>query len=111
MRQRGVLASAGLVLVLAAAWLGRAGQQGEKPGWIQVAPGVLRSPGAVAGYALVADGEALLIDAPVPADGLAAHAARKVAGVLLTHYHRDVVAAVPSYLGTAAVRAPKKADE
>ena len=42
----------------------------ETPAWTQVAPGVLRSPGAVSGYALVDGERALLIDAPVPAAGL-----------------------------------------
>jgi glyoxylase-like metal-dependent hydrolase (beta-lactamase superfamily II) len=97
----GVLALAG--------WLGRA-QPESKPngaGWTEVAPGVLRSPGPVAGYALVAGGRALLIDAPTNADGLGRH----VEGVLLTHYHRDVCAALGDLLKRAPVKAPKAAAE
>src|SRR4051812_890900 len=96
----GVLALAG--------WLGQAAQD-AKPAtaWTEVAPGVFRSPGQVAGYALVANDRALLIDAPVPAAGLG----RRIDGVLLTHYHRDVCAAVGGLLKTAPVKAPKAAAE
>jgi glyoxylase-like metal-dependent hydrolase (beta-lactamase superfamily II) len=79
--------------------------------WTIVAPGVLRSPGGAAGYALVHGDRALLIDAPVAADGLAAHGVRKIEAVLLTHYHRDVCAALPALLKTSAMRAPVKAAE
>jgi len=62
MRRR-VTSIALCVIVLGlAAWLGRAGQ-GPKTGWTEIAPGVLRSPGPVAGYALIAGDKALLIDA------------------------------------------------
>lgn len=112
MYRRGSLCVTCVALMMAAAWLGRAEQlRKEASDWTVVAPGVWRAPGPVAGYALVADGEALLIDAPHPPDGLAAHGVKRIAHVLLTHYHRDLLAALPSYLGQATVRAPKKADE
>ncbi len=99
-----------LLLVASAAWLGRAGPQ-QAPRWTVVTPGVLRSPGPVAGYALLSGDRALLIDAPHPADGLAEHGVRKIEGVLLTHYHRDVCAALAGYLERCPVQAPLKADE
>ena len=67
MRRRLVSLLATLGLVVVAAWLGR-GETAAQPGWSEVIPGVLRTAGPVAGYALLDDGEALLIDAPL-ADG------------------------------------------
>ncbi len=97
------LAFVGLV-----AWLRTAAQPQPGPRWTEIAPGVLRSPGTPAGYALVAGGKVLLIDAPHPADGLPG----TVEHVLLTHYHRPSVAAVGGYLeNKVPVRAPKAADE
>jgi glyoxylase-like metal-dependent hydrolase (beta-lactamase superfamily II) len=97
--------------ILAAVYAGFAQNVGKAPAWTVVVPGVLRSPGNVAGYALIDGERALLIDAPVPTDGLAAHGVRKVETVLLTHYHRDVCAALPLLLPTAGVNAPPKAAE
>jgi glyoxylase-like metal-dependent hydrolase (beta-lactamase superfamily II) len=69
---------------------------------------VLRSPGLPAGYALVQGDRALLIDAPCPPEGLRARGVKKVEVVLLTHHHRDGLAAVGACLaGGARVRAPK----
>jgi glyoxylase-like metal-dependent hydrolase (beta-lactamase superfamily II) len=99
-----------LTIVGLVAWLRSAAQTQSGPRWTEVAPGVLRSPGAPAGYALVSGGKALLIDAPHPADGLPGNAA--VEQVLLTHYHRASVAAVGTFLKSKVpVRAPKGADE
>jgi glyoxylase-like metal-dependent hydrolase (beta-lactamase superfamily II) len=111
MRTRLSLAVVATALVGVAAWYGTgAPQSAPRPGaWTPVVPGVLRAPGPIAGYALVADDEALLIDAPAPADGLAAHGVRKVAGVLLTHYHRELLTALPDR-ERVSVRAPKKAE-
>ena len=39
-------------------------QPNPSPMWEEIAPGVFRSPGPVAGYALVDDGAAVVIDAP-----------------------------------------------
>jgi glyoxylase-like metal-dependent hydrolase (beta-lactamase superfamily II) len=80
--------------------------------WAQVLPGVWRSPGLSAGYALI-DGEAaLLIDAPLPADGLKKHGVKKIEAVLLTHHHRDTCAAVGGFLADKVpVRAPKESAE
>src|SRR5205807_3358276 len=87
-----------LVLVAVAAWMGGSDDGCSPSNWTEVAPGILRSPGLPAGYALT-DGEtALLIDAPSPADGLTAHGIKKIDTVLLTHHHRDTCAAVAKYL-------------
>src|SRR5262245_34140490 len=99
MFKRFSLATLCVVLLGLAAWYGGSAQPVmDAPAWTVVAPGVLRSPGGVAGYALVEGKRALLIDAPAPTDGLAAHGVRKVDAVLLTHYHRDVCAGVEPLL-------------
>jgi glyoxylase-like metal-dependent hydrolase (beta-lactamase superfamily II) len=95
-----------------AAWLGGAGQEARKAGWIEIAPGVLRSPGLPAGYALVEGGQALLIDAPQPGDGLKMHGVDKVEAVLLTHHHWETCAAAGQFLADRVpVRASQKAAE
>jgi glyoxylase-like metal-dependent hydrolase (beta-lactamase superfamily II) len=72
-----------------------------------VLPGVYRSPGSPAGYALISGDKALLIDAPSAADGLKARGVKKIDVVLLTHHHRDGLAAIEGYLkDKVAVRAP-----
>src|ERR1043166_9689407 len=100
------------ILVLVG-WLGRASQNKTTVTWIEVAPGVLRSDGAVAGYAIIAGEKALLIDAPhgINDGDLAKHGVRRVDGVLLTHYHRGVCAGLYELQKDVKVRAPKKADE
>src|SRR5437879_32464 len=99
-----------LLLLGGAAWMaGREDRDEQSPtGWTEVAPGILRSPGLPAGYAL-SDGEtALLIDAPLPADSLKARGVKKIDAVLLTHHHRDTCAAVGKYRADKVpVRAPK----
>src|SRR5262249_14942900 len=75
------LAAVGCVAVLgAAAWIGGAGPGARQPAgaWAEVAPGVFRSPGLPAGYALVDGDAALLIDAPAGAEGLKARGVKKV---------------------------------
>jgi glyoxylase-like metal-dependent hydrolase (beta-lactamase superfamily II) len=98
-----------LVVVAGAAWMGsRPTPAKEGQSWREVAPGVLRSPGPVAGYALVAGDHALLIDAPVTAEGLKAHGVKKIEAVLLTHHHRDTAAVAGKFLASGSpVRAPK----
>ncbi len=65
MTRRCLVALASVSVVTAAAWVaGRGGDERWAGGWVQVAPGVLRSPGLPAGYALVSGERALLIDAP-----------------------------------------------
>jgi glyoxylase-like metal-dependent hydrolase (beta-lactamase superfamily II) len=98
------------VLVLAG-WLGRANQEKAKSGWTEIAPGVLRSPGPVAGYALLAGDKALLIDAPAESGDLAKHGVRGIDGVLLTHYHRSVCAGLFGLSKNLKIQAPKKAEE
>ena len=103
------LTSAGLLC--AVAWLGRsAGETIADKSWSEIAPGVLRSAGMPCGYAILDGDSALVIGAPRGVDpgGLAAHGVKSVELGLLTHHHRDSVAAVPKLLATGAkVRAPK----
>src|SRR6266542_4109212 len=97
-----------LVVVAGAAWLAnRSPGAKDRPAWAEVAPGVLRSPGSPAGYALVSGDRALLIDAPCAADDLKAQGIKKIDGVLLTHHHRDSCAAAGKFLADRiSVRAP-----
>jgi glyoxylase-like metal-dependent hydrolase (beta-lactamase superfamily II) len=100
-----------LALVTGAAWWGSLVEGGGKRegAWDLVQPGLYRTPGQPAGYALVEGEAALLIDAPRDAADLRG---RKVEAVLLTHHHRDTCAAVPSFLRAGvAVRAPKASAE
>src|SRR5262249_13351816 len=103
-----------VVIVAVAAWMSGAEDKDKPktPEWTEVVRNILRSPGTPAGYALV-DGEAaLLIDAPLPPDGLKAHGIKKIDAVLLTHHHRDTCAAVGKYLADKIpVRAPKASAE
>ena len=94
-----------------AVWLGRAGHDKSVSGWSEVAPGVLRSPGPVAGYALIAGDKALLIDVPVESSGLAKQGVRRIERVLLTHYHRAACAGLWELPKDVKVQAPKKAEE
>ncbi len=115
MRTRGLAALVSLAVVGAAAWIGGAGsgtRQKTADSWVEVAPGVLRSPGLPAGYALVDGDAALLIDAPHDADGLKARGVKKIDTVLLTHHHRDTCAAAGRLLAAGVkVRAPKASAE
>jgi glyoxylase-like metal-dependent hydrolase (beta-lactamase superfamily II) len=99
-----------LSALAAAGWVGTRDGAGRKAGgrWAEVAPGVFRSPGLPAGYALVAGERALLIDAPAGIEGLKAHGVKKVDAVLLTHHHRDSAAQAGRFLADKIpVRAPK----
>lgn len=98
----------GLAAVLCGAVVWAVGREGKPParGWAEVVPGVLRSAGSPAGYALVQGERVLLIDAPHPPEGLRG----KVEVVLLTHGHRDTLAALGEYQKRkATIRAPKTA--
>jgi glyoxylase-like metal-dependent hydrolase (beta-lactamase superfamily II) len=111
MSKRVLAALACLALVMGAAWWGSHVEGGGKAGgaWEEVLPGVYRSPGRPAGYALVERDAALLIDAPCDTAGLGG---KKVEAVLLTHHHRDACAAVgPLLKGGVPVRAPKASAE
>jgi glyoxylase-like metal-dependent hydrolase (beta-lactamase superfamily II) len=103
-----------LMIVAAAAWIGGRGY-GDKPAdgtWTEVLPGVFRSPGTPAGYALVDGDTALLIDAPQSADGLRPRGVTRVDAVLLTHHHRDTCAAAGEFLAKRVpVRAPRDSTE
>jgi glyoxylase-like metal-dependent hydrolase (beta-lactamase superfamily II) len=116
MHARLFLAAVSLAFLGVAVWLRGAGADAPAR-WTLIAPDVYRSPGPVAGYALVAHGEALLIDAPHPADGLPG--GRAINSVLLTHYHRAVCREVESFqkhdklnrTKPNLIRAPKQAKE
>src|SRR6516164_7812211 len=103
-----------VVVLAAAVWVGVPKAEDGKPAnaWTQVAPGVFRSPGMPAGYALVAGERALLLDAPHDAEGLKAHGVRKIDAVLLTHHHRDTAAFAGRFLAERVpVRAARAAAE
>src|SRR5262249_10751040 len=89
-----------LSLLVITAWFGGRSfsERPRPPVWTEVAPGVWRSPGFPAGYALVAGEQALLFDAPEPAEGLKAAGVKKIDRVLRTHHHRDSCAAAERYL-------------
>src|SRR5262245_37066741 len=108
MNRRSVSVLFCVVVLGGAAWLaGQSGAGARSAGWSEVSPGVWRSPGWPAGYALIDGTRALLVDAPYPPEGLEAKGVR-VAEVLLTHHHRDGLAALPAYLKRKVrVRAPK----
>jgi glyoxylase-like metal-dependent hydrolase (beta-lactamase superfamily II) len=110
MSRRLVLMAMCVAVLALVGWLGRAGQD-KKSAWIEVAPGILRAPGPVGGYALVAGDKALLIDAPGPIGELAKQGVRRIEGVLLTHYHRVACAGLNELPKEVKVRAPKKAEE
>lgn len=94
------------------AWLGRAGQEKAVSAWTEVVPGVLRSPGQPAAYALVDGDRALLIDAPLGPQEAAKAGLGKIDMVLLTHYHRPSCQAVGAFLqDRIPVRAAKAAEE
>lgn len=107
------LAAFCVVLVGALAWLTNAQQPKLTPlPWKEVAPGVFRTVDAPYGYALVHEGKAMLIDCPIPGDRLDAIGVKQVEGVLLTHHHRDSVAAIEWYLKRKVpVRATKSSAE
>jgi glyoxylase-like metal-dependent hydrolase (beta-lactamase superfamily II) len=97
-----------------AVWVGKPEAEDRRPAgdWTQVAPGIYRSSGIPAGYALVAGEHALLIDAPHGAEGLKMHGVRKVDAVLLTHHHRDTAAFAGRFLAEGVpVRAPRASNE
>jgi glyoxylase-like metal-dependent hydrolase (beta-lactamase superfamily II) len=109
------LAAAGcLFAVVGVAWMSGPGQDlpGKGEAWTEVAPGVLRSAGLPAGYALRSGERALLIDAPSGVAGLRAGGVKKIDGVLLTHHHRDTCAAAGQLLRDGIpVRASKESAE
>jgi glyoxylase-like metal-dependent hydrolase (beta-lactamase superfamily II) len=108
MMRRRLAALLCVALLVAVAWLGGRGYGNRRPepGWAEVVPGVFRSPGLPAGYALVDGDAALLIDAPRGAGGLHAQGVKKLDAVLLTHHHRDSCAAAGEFL---AARVPVRA--
>jgi glyoxylase-like metal-dependent hydrolase (beta-lactamase superfamily II) len=112
MRSRILLPALCLALVGLAAWVGRSQPVKPEPLWKAVfdADGlkVLRSPSSPASYLLQTANESLLIDAPMPVDAIPA----KPTKVLLTHHHRDTVAAASTYLDAKipVLAAPESAE-
>jgi glyoxylase-like metal-dependent hydrolase (beta-lactamase superfamily II) len=114
MHHRRLVALACLAILAAAAWFGLPsyGDRAAPAAWRKVAPGIYRSPGLPAGYALVDGTAALLIDAPVGTDGLKSLGVTTIDGVLLTHHHRDTCAAAGRLLAAGVkVRAPRASAE
>ena len=111
MRRRFLCVVLCVSLIALVGWLGRAGQDQAKSAWTEIAPGVLRSPGPVAGYALLSGDKALLIDAPAHQADLGRNGVRKIDGVLLTHYHRGVCAGLNDLPKGVKIKAPTKAEE
>jgi glyoxylase-like metal-dependent hydrolase (beta-lactamase superfamily II) len=109
MRRHLLCASVCLGILIVAGWLSRANQ--AKSGWTEIAPGVLRSPGPIAGYALLSGDKALLIDAPGSTSGLAKHGVRRIEHVMLTHYHRAVCSGLSEVPKGTTIQAHKKAEE
>ncbi len=111
MVSRRILAGICVLFAGLVAWLRSADSPTDATAtWKEIAPGVLRSPGAPAGYALLAGDKALLIDAPLFVNSLPQ--ARNIDGILLTHYHRASAAALGNFLAShVSVQAPKNADE
>src|SRR5262249_36224584 len=99
-----------VVIVGGIAWLGGVSTADKSVAeWTEVAPGIWRSHGQPAGYALVDGDNALLIDAAHDSRGLPA---KKIEMVLLTHYHRASCAAATNFLKDGVkVRAAKDAAE
>ena len=114
MRRRALLAIGSMIICFAAAWLG-SGLHGEKPvpAWAEVVPGVWRNTAMPYGHALVADGHALLIDAPHDASSLLKEAKiARLDTVLLTHHHRDICSKAGDFLAARTpVRAPRASAE
>src|SRR5438132_7198626 len=99
--KKSLLLLAVVAVLLTAAGIGLRSLAEKKPErtWTEVAPGVLRSPGWPAGYALLRDSEtALLIDCPRPLEEIKAQGIKQVTTVLLTHHHRDSCAFLGDYL-------------
>jgi glyoxylase-like metal-dependent hydrolase (beta-lactamase superfamily II) len=94
------------------AWVSGSGKNATSPLWREVLPGVFRSFGLPAGYALVDKGSALLIDAPAAAEDWKQLGVRSVDAVLLTHHHRDSCAAAGGLLAAGIkVKAPRSSAE
>jgi glyoxylase-like metal-dependent hydrolase (beta-lactamase superfamily II) len=113
MKNRWPMALCCLVGFALVAWMGSAGWGGKKPTevWKEIVPGIWRTASFPAGYALVEDDTALLIDAPHAAQAKPP-GVKKIAGVLLTHHHRDSCAAAGKFLAEGIkVRAPKASAE
>jgi len=102
-----------LALVSVAAWLGGAGDTSKKAdAWLEVAPGILRTPRYPTGYALMDGANALLIDAPQDAEGLKAGGIKIIDAVLLTRHDWDGCAAAGRLLeAKVPVRAAQKSAE
>ncbi|MCI0640128.1 MAG: MBL fold metallo-hydrolase [Gemmataceae bacterium] len=111
--RRSVLAMGCFVLIGLIAYLRIAGSAQSPPErWSAVAPGVFRTGGFPAGYAIVEGGTALLIDAPNAAKDWHSLGVQKLDWIALTSYHRDSCAVADAFArDRISVFAPKGAHE
>jgi glyoxylase-like metal-dependent hydrolase (beta-lactamase superfamily II) len=109
MLRRYTIAIICLSLLGTVAWMSLPAREDRKAStWSEISPGIFRSSGLPAGYALIDGDRALLIDAPNDAEGLKAQGVKQIDAVLLTQHHRDVVAYAARFLSAKVpVRAPK----
>ncbi|MDB5384408.1 MAG: Hydroxyacylglutathione hydrolase [Planctomycetaceae bacterium] len=112
---RPALASCVTLVLLATMWWGS--HQVSDPAdarWSQIAPGVWRSAGIPAGYAIIEQDRALLIGAPRDMDlnSLKSRGVKEIQHCLLTHHHRDSTARAQQFVKAGIrVRAAKVSAE
>lgn len=101
--------------VVAAAWWGSSpAREAVENRWSEITPGVWRSPGTPAGYAIVDGDAAFLIGAGHGMDlkALQSQGVSRVEGCVVTHHHRDSTAQVPRFFQAGIpVRAGKTSEE
>lgn len=110
MRRKLSIALAVLAVMVSVYWTSMLSSGNSKHNWHPVWPGVYRSTGEPAAYALIESGRAVVIDAPAEADltGLRKLGAEKIDYVLLTHHHRDTCWQVERLVRSGIlVRGPK----
>jgi glyoxylase-like metal-dependent hydrolase (beta-lactamase superfamily II) len=114
MRKHKLLGLSSLIVIAAAVWLGgvsHGDKQRDRP-WSEVAPGIWRSSGSPARYALVDQDTALLVYAPLEAASSRPAGVKKIETVLLTHHHRDTCQGASQFLADGVrVQAPKASAE
>jgi glyoxylase-like metal-dependent hydrolase (beta-lactamase superfamily II) len=112
---RAVVASVLTLALLVTAWWGREQQSVVSDArWTQISPGVWKSAGLPAGYALIEGERALLIGAgrEMDLDALKSRGVKQVQECLLTHHHRDSTALAGSFAQAGIrVRAAKVSAE
>jgi glyoxylase-like metal-dependent hydrolase (beta-lactamase superfamily II) len=114
LRKRHARALLALLVIAAASWVGVSTFAGKTTPtkWREILPGVFRSSGTPAGYALVDGNKVLLFDAPSGAEAWLDLSRRSIDAVLLTHHHRDTCAAAGLLLAAGVkVKAPRASAE